>query len=165
MNGFMTKELTTEDRWTVIEQYFLGNDEWVHSVLTSNKEMDKEVALHSVKKAVSDMTINNSVSIQIENGNAPSDMGITNWRGLGDVLSMDLSNYENRGMILPNRINFQVKIGQKNHEGLFLWEQVRLMILTEPTSLDEVKKLQQTGWLVQFVGKENFQQMCVHMEG
>ena len=165
MNGFMTKELTTEDRWTVIEQYFLGNDEWVHSVLTSNKEMDKEVALHSVKKAVSDMTINNSVSIQIENGNAPSDMGITNWRGLGDVLSMDLSNYENRGMILPNRINFQVKIGQKNHEGLFLWEQVRLMILTEPTSLDEVKKLQQTGWLVQFVGKENFQQMCVLMEG
>ena len=39
------------------------------------------------------------------------------------------------------------------------------MILTEPTSLDEVKKLQQTGWLVQFVGKENFQQMCVLMEG
>jgi len=165
MNGFMTKDFTTEDRWTIIEQYFLGNDEWVHSVLTANAEKTAMSSLLASEKPISDAAVTAEKIIRIIGGNAIADMGVTNWDGLGRLLDLDLSAYEKGGLLLPSKINFQVEIGRQRHEGVFLWEQVRMMVLSETISSAGVKKFQQEGWIVQFMGKENFQQMSENIRG
>lgn len=165
MNGFMTKDFTTEDRWTIIEQYFLGNDEWVHSVLTSDAEKTDMISALTTEKPISDANVTAEKMIRIKGGNAVADMGVTNWGGLGSLLDLDLLTYEKEGLMLPSKINFQVEIGKQSYDGVFLWEQARTMVLSETISSAGVKKLEQEGWLVQFMGTENFKQMSEHMRG
>lgn len=149
MNGFMTKSLTTERRWAIIEQYFLGKDEWVCDALISSAGTEVESVGSAVEKPHTGT--NTPVKVSIIGGNTPADMGVTGWRELGKLLTLDLSNYEKQGIPLPTKVNFQVEVGVHSYGGLFLWEQSRTMVLPERISNEDTKSLGQDHWCVQLL--------------
>ena len=149
MNGFMTKSLTTERRWAIIEQYFLGKDEWVNHVLISLAGAEVESVGSAVEKPHTGT--HTPVEVRIIGGNTPADMGVAGWRELGKLLTIDLSNYEKQGIPLPTKVNFQVEVGVHSYAGLFLWEQSRTMIFQERISNEDTKSLGQDHWCVQLL--------------
>ena len=145
----MTKSLTTERRWAIIEQYFLGKDEWVNHVLISPAGAEVASVGSAVEKPHTGT--HTPVEVRIIGGNTPADMGVTGWRELGKLLTIDLSNYEKQGIPLPTKVNFQVEVGVHSYAGLFLWEQSRTMVFQERISNEDTESLGQDHWCVQLL--------------
>ena len=165
MNGFMTSDYTTQERWKIIEQYFLGNDEWVHDVLTLPKGAQHSDQASSAKKAAPTVAAVHEKSIRIGAGCTLQDMGVAYWRDLGQILDMDLSHYEEQEVGLPSKINFQVDLGSQTLMGLFLWDEFHIMVLMDSVSSAGMKRLQQDGWLVQVAGNEDLKLIREYMKG
>lgn len=119
MNSFMNNSYSNEERWNIIEYYFLGMDDVVDSMLKIS--FDKKV-----KKDTSKLDEQDEKHIVFEPGEKMIDY-YSNW---DEADSLPLaSECWNHCIPVPDYINSKLIFGNETFELMYVWDKAKIAII------------------------------------
>lgn len=163
LNKFMLTTIPSEERWHIIEQYFLGKDDIVDTLLQIKRNTtspfsprNSETGAPATQKATECVTI-------VEN---PAFKGILSWQELSLIIGKEnTSGYEQHELPFPDNIGAELYIDNHKIDTLLLWQNFDITVMEQAPSEAVRKILQQNNWLVQILGEEDFNLINEHMKG
>lgn len=162
IRGFFEQEMSDEDRWDLVEEYFLGNDDYVAQALGISGEGQAELARPKVTHK-SHGHINKS-SVAIKNQGSLVDGGRL-FRVWNDLLNERFANEEiqdlNALKALTRGSNFEmpykqsllmVEDGGFELHPLLVWKEGRVLLFAKDRA-DEYARAKATNWTCYLLGQ------------
>lgn len=159
LNNFMLNEIGNEERWNIIEQYFLGEDDRVDAMLNLKRTGQEPTA--EEKMQVADVPAAPKAQsckgkISVGEGTPLSNMNIKSWQELATILAINTDKYEAHNIPLPDSMQNEIGFGEEKTPAIFVWKTFNIAVFENIK--DSLKKaLMQEGWLVQTWNEENFE--------
>lgn len=142
MNQFMGGDFSNEERWEIIEEYFLGNDEKVELLLESRKnsaeKTEKTKSKHSKAKQ--------AVIRLIPGVDFYEDY--KSWSEWEESSMVDATEYIMHHIMLPKYHSAKIVVNSMEYDIQYAWEAEKVLITEEPIDKNALETLQQNGWYV-----------------
>ncbi len=138
MNSFMQGDYTNAERWQIIEEYFLGHDETVEAMLSSENG-------NTLSSEHKDDKKRKKAQISLAEGEIFTEY-YSNWEEAS--LIDDVDGYVRHGIPIPDYINAKVEINGENFDVRYVWEDMKVMIMEEKLQPGKLTQLETQKWLV-----------------
>lgn len=167
LNKFMLTTIPSEERWHIIEQYFLGKDEIVDSLLQINRKTPSSVFSSSNSDSAApafSATSATTTNVKIVENQAFKDT--CSWQELRLIIGQENTvGYEQHEIAFPDNVGAELHVGNHKIDALLLWQNFDIIVMEQAPSEAVRKILQQNNWLVQILGEEDFSLILQHMKG
>lgn len=138
MNSFMGKERSNDERWEIIEDYFLGKDDIVDEKLSINKKESKEDIKSNTNKS-------NSAGIEFvfSEGERLSEY-YNDWNEALEMPNADI--LLNNSIPLATYISSTIKVGDKMFAARYTWMPQKICLMETKLTTEIEIVLKNNGW-------------------
>ena len=167
LNKFMQTKLSSEERWHIIEQYFLGKDEVVDNLLGINRETKKTAeTTANPPRQNTDTTPSNPPTEPMEILEKDAMKTYKSWQDLYDVFGKEkILRYESYKFAFPDIVGADCQFGGQKIAVCLLWRTFNILVVPEPLTESVKNMLLKNNWLVQVWEEEDFKLIAEHMKG
>lgn len=138
MNQFMMGEYTNEDRWKIIEEYFLGHDEVVDEMLLTMKLSESSNGEKKVKKLTE-----KPKNVEVESFDVFSEY-YTDWEEATEV--EDVTVFIENHISMPEYFNAILRVGEKRLDCQYVWKEKKLAVVEDNISEEVSESASIAGW-------------------
>ena len=141
MNHFMHTAYSDEQRWEIIENYFLGNDDFIDACITSEPESPQtappaDTPVQFPSNLISDVSDGDILSEFYESWTEAQEAGLP-LCGLFAESHLPLADY----------VNAKLKVSGKVIALQYVWERQKVVTLESPIDSKTLDVLRSSGWL------------------
>lgn len=169
LNGFMLNEYTNEERWNIVEQYFLGNDDIVDSLLNIERKTknDNNEPFNNLSDSNQTTNMNNvkSDELEIEKGRNLKEIDINTWDDISSKFFIEVDSFKKAKLQLPDEIATVFKYKDSKVSSLFTWHTFNVVIFENEPQESIKKRLQKDGWFIQVWGNWDLKLLNEHLKG
>lgn len=169
LNNFMLNKFTNDERWNIVEQYFLGKDDTVDSLLNIERKTKNysNEPFNNLSDSNQATNMNNvkSDELEIEKGRNLKEIDINTWDDISSKFFIEVDSFKKAELQLPDEIATVFKYKDSKVSSLFTWHTFNVVIFENEPQESIKKRLQKDGWFIQILGNWDLKLLNEHLKG
>lgn len=157
MNHFMMNEYTNDERWSIIEEYFLGHDELVDNMLMT---IEPSGIINEKKKLKKSKE--KEISVEVDSFGVFSEY-YSDWEEASEVDNVVV--FVENNITTPDYFNAILKVGEDSVECRYVWKAEKTAILEENISEKSIENAKNVGWCLMCIEELNRDELVKRLGG